>query len=155
APLGGVDLTITDGTVTLKTVTPTTGDVGKWSVSGLTTPGTYLVTASRRGYGDETKLVDLGAGGAVTDADITMHADVGSIKGTVSSIEGPVGDVQVTVDDGKTKRMATTLTVEPKGTYILPQLPIPGKYTMTFEAAGWIPQTQLVDLTGAQEVDVQ
>ncbi|MEY2447695.1 MAG: large repetitive protein, partial [Acidimicrobiaceae bacterium] len=44
--LGGVDLTITDGTVTLKTLTPTTGDIGKWSVTGLTTPGTYLVMAS-------------------------------------------------------------------------------------------------------------
>jgi hypothetical protein len=152
--LGGVDLTITDGTVTLSTVTPTTGDIGKWSVSGLTTPGTYLITASRRGYGDETKLVDLSAGGSVTDANITMHANVGSIKGTVKSATGPVGDVQVTVDDGKTKRTATTLTVDPKGTYILPQLPIPGSYTMTFTANGWIPQTQLVDLQGAQTVNV-
>ncbi len=78
AGLGGVDLTITDGTVTLKTITPTTGDIGKWSVTGLTTPGTYLVSASRRGFGTETKLVDLPAGGSVTDANIAMKAGVGS-----------------------------------------------------------------------------
>ena len=89
--LGGVDLTITDGTITLKTITPTTGAVGMWGVTGLTTPGTYLITASRRGFGDETRLVTLPAGGSVTDANLVMHAGVGSIKGTVSSIAGPVG----------------------------------------------------------------
>jgi hypothetical protein len=153
-PLGGVDLTITDGTITLKTITPTTGDVGKWSITGLTTPGSYLITASRSGFGDETKLVDLSAGGSDSGADITMHAGVGSIRGTVTSASGPVGDVTVSVTDGTTSQSVTTLTVDPKGTYNIPQLPIPGQYTMTIEAAGWITQTQLVDLVDNKVVDV-
>jgi hypothetical protein len=153
-PLGGVDLTITNGTITLKTLTPTTGDIGKWSVTGLSTPGTYLVMASRRGFGDETRLVDLGAGGSVTNADLTMHAGVGSVSGTVSSVDGPVGDVKVTVSDGQTDRSATTLTVDPAGTYTIPQLPIPGSYTLTVSGTGWITQTQSLDLDGNKVIDV-
>lgn len=152
-PLGGVDLTITDGTITLKTITPTSDSVGQWAVTGLTTPGTYLVTASRRGFGDETRLVELGAGGSVDDADLQMHAGVGSISGLVSSIAGPVGGIDVKVSDGQNEFAATTLTADPKGTYSIPQLPIPATYTLTVSGPGWVTQTQQVDLEGPEEVN--
>jgi hypothetical protein len=160
-PLGGVDLTISDGTVTLKTVTPTTGDIGKWAVTGLTTPGTYLITANRRGFGTETKLVDLPAGGSVIDADIEMKAGVGSVTGTITSnpLNVPVGGVNVTISDGTTDRSATTLTVGQPGTYSIPQLPLPNlplptNYTLTVSGPGWITQTAKVDLVGNAVVDL-
>ena len=83
-PLGGVDLAISDGRNTLTTATPTTEAVGSWGIQGLTTPGTYLITASRRGFGTETQLIDLSAGGSQGGVTFNMVSGVGSITGLVT-----------------------------------------------------------------------
>lgn len=150
--LGGVDITITGGGTTLTTKTPTTGQVGRWSLDGLSTPGTYLVTASRSGYGTQSTLVTLGAGSSMQGANLALVPGVGSITGTVTSTTGPVGGVSVSVTDGTTTRAVTTLTVDPVGTFTLPTLTIPGSYTLTISGDGWITQTQHVDLTGNVEL---
>ncbi|MDQ1395093.1 MAG: large repetitive protein, partial [Acidimicrobiaceae bacterium] len=153
APLGGVDITITDGTVTLGTRTPTTGDVGRWSVTGLTTPGTYLVTSTRRGFGTQTTLVTLAAGQASPDVNLTMQQGTASITGKVTSAEGPVGGAVVTLTNGTITRTASTLTVGSVGSYILPQLPVPAAYSLTVSGEGWTTQTQRIDLTDSASVD--
>ena len=148
APLGGVDLTITDGTVTVRSSTSTTAGGGQWSVDGLSTPGSYLVTAARRGYGSESRLVTLAAGGVVDDVALTLKAGVGSIAGTVSSPEGPLGGATVRVTDGTTTREATTVTEGAVGSFAVPQLPLGRSYLVTVTGDGWAPRTQRVDLTG-------
>jgi hypothetical protein len=151
--LGGVDLTITDGTNTYTTHTPSTGkDVGKWSMSGLSTPGTYLVTASRRGYGTATRLIKLGAGGSASGADLTLAPGSGTITGLVSAAGQPVGGVTVSLSGSDQTRTASTLTVAPIGTFTLPELPIPGTYTLTVSGDGWLTQTQQVQLKGNTNV---
>ncbi len=70
--LGGVAVTVTDGTVSFKTSTPTIGAVGAWNVSGLNTPDTYLVTATAPGYGTQTTLVKIGPAGSVSGVNLTM-----------------------------------------------------------------------------------
>lgn len=149
-PLGGVDLTITDGTVSLTTSTPTTGNVGSFSVDGLTTPGSYLITASRRGYGTGTQLVRLSGGESATGINLQMQTGVGAITGNVHSPQGPLGDVTVTATDGDIVRTTSTLTEGPVGSFSLPQLPSPGVYTLTIEGDGWMSQTRDVSLTGGQ-----
>ncbi|HEY2812239.1 MAG TPA: carboxypeptidase regulatory-like domain-containing protein, partial [Acidimicrobiales bacterium] len=150
-PLGGVDLAITGGTNTLTTATPTTGAVGTWGVQGLSTPGTYLITASRRGFGTETQLVDLPAGGSNGGVDIHMIAGVGSISGLVTdgSLNAPgngAKGVNVTVTSGDLTRTVSTATVGAAGEFAIPQLPLPGKYTVTVTGDGYLPSTQIVDL---------
>ncbi len=152
-PLGGVAITITDGTVTISTSTPTTGDVGKWSVSGVSTPGTYLVTATSNGFGAQSTLVNLAAGATLGGVNLTLQPGVEALTGTVSGpdLSGKVsglGGITVTATNGKVTRTATTVTTGPVGQYTLPDLPVPSTYTVTFSADGYAVRTAQVDLTG-------
>jgi len=154
-PVGGVDLSITDGTVTVATSTQTAGNVGHWSVSGLSTPGSYLVTASRNGYSTESTMIVLGAGASVDDVALTLHPGVEALVGTVSAPDDTgtvagLGGATVTVTDGKTARTATTVTDGPVGAYTLPDLPVPSTYTVTISADGFAPRTQQVTLDGSR-----
>lgn len=153
-PVGGVDLTITDGTVTVSTSTQTTGNIGSWSMSGLSTPGSYLVTASRNGYSTESTMITLGAGASVDDVAIALKPGVEALVGTVSAPDDSgtvsgLGGATVTVTDGKTTRTATTVTDGPVGAYTLPDLPVPSTYTVTISADGFAPRTQQVKLGGS------
>ena len=155
-PVGGVSITVSDGSVTVTTVTPTTGKgVGTWSVSGLNTPDTYLVSASATGYGTQITSATLAASASLAGVNLKLEPGVGSITGTVSDGTSgqPVGDVTVTATDGSTTATATTSTVSPVGTYTLPNLAIPGTWTLTVSGQGWITQTQLVKLTGNSTVN--
>ncbi|MGH9185205.1 MAG: carboxypeptidase regulatory-like domain-containing protein, partial [Acidimicrobiales bacterium] len=60
---------------------------------------------------------------------------------------GPLGGLTVTVTDGTITRTTSTLTVGAVGTYRLPQLPLPGTYTVSVTGPGWLPQTTSVDLS--------
>lgn len=146
-PLGGATVTVTDGTVTYTTTTPTAGIVGRWSVGGLATPGTYLVTAERRGFGTETTQVTLGGSESRDGVNQTLIAGVGSISGTISGGGAGLGGITVTAANEEVSRSVTTLTDDPVGSFTLPQLPIPGSYTLTVSGTGWVPQTQMIQLT--------
>ncbi|HVM53090.1 MAG TPA: carboxypeptidase regulatory-like domain-containing protein [Acidimicrobiales bacterium] len=148
-PLGGVAVSVTDGTVTFRTTTPTAGSgIGSWSVAGLTTPGTYLVTAELHGFGTETASVGLGASDSRSGVILQLVPGVGSIAGRVSGGSIPLGGILVTAASEQVSRSVTTLTEAPVGTFSLPQLPIPGTYTVTVSGNGWVSQTQRIDLSG-------
>ena len=148
--IGGVQLTITDGTVSLVTRTPTVGATGTWSIGGLNTPDTYLVTATLPGFGTQITTVTLSAGGTAKGVSLTMTPGVGSITGTVTSSTHPagLGGATVTATNGTVTLSATTTTVSPVGSFSLPNLPIPGTYAITVSEQGWVSQTQQVQLTG-------
>jgi hypothetical protein len=148
-PLGGVTITVTDGTVTYTTTTPTTGSgIGTWSVSGLGTPASYLVTAERRGFGTETVSVSLGGSESRSGVDLALVPGVGSISGVVTGDAEAVGGIVVSAASDTLTRTVTTLTDDPVGSFSLPQLPVPGSYTLTVSGGGWVSQTLRVDLTG-------
>ena len=154
-PLGGVQLTITDGTVSLTTRTPTVGAVGSWAVHGLTTPDTYLITATLPGYSTQTSLVTLGAGSSQSPVTLNMTPGEGSVGGTVVSARTgqPVGGLSVTISDAAMSRTTTTTTVGAVGTYSLPDLPVPGIYALTIAGPGYVSQTQQVSLTSDPSTD--
>ena len=82
-PLGNVDLLLTDGELTFHTTTASDGDVGTWSLSGISTPGTYTLTATLRGYGTEVLQITLEPGEQRSGVDVSMVPNVGSIIGRV------------------------------------------------------------------------
>lgn len=153
-PIGGVSVTITDGTNVVTTSSATEGNVGSWSVDGLSTPSTYLVTAAGVGYGAQSKRVALDAGGTAT-VDIPLQRGVASLAGTVTGpdalggISG-LGGITVTATDGTTTRVASTVTSGQVGSFVLADLPVPSTYTVTVSGAGYASQTTRVTLgTGA------
>ena len=87
-PLGGVTITVTSGELNLTTATPTSGSVGRFSLSGLPTPATYLITFSREGFGFESVAVELGPGQQRTDVDVELVRGTGSVTGRVTDSGG-------------------------------------------------------------------
>src|SRR5690606_9175409 len=65
-PLGGVRVTPLAGDEEFTTATPTSGAVGVFDLGQLPTPGTFVLTFERDGYGSETLAVALGPGEART-----------------------------------------------------------------------------------------
>ncbi len=150
---GGAQITITDGTNTITTSSNSKGDVGAWSVDGLSTPGDYLVSAGKSGFGTESALVHLDASGSA-QVNLSLKAGVATVSGTVTSaVGGPLGGVQVSATDGTTTRTASTVTVAGlRGRYTLSELPAPGDYTVTFTADGYLQQTVRLVLTKGESV---
>ncbi|MCL3861863.1 carboxypeptidase regulatory-like domain-containing protein [Actinotalea sp. K2] len=152
--VGGVAVTLTDGTNVVTTSTATEGDVGRWSVEGLSTPSTFLVTAAGEGFGAQSRLVDLAAG-ASREVDLTLDRGVAALAGTVTGPDalggvGGLGGVTVTATDGVVTRSASTVTSGRTGAFILADLPVPSTYTVTVSGDGFASHTSQVTLgTGA------
>jgi hypothetical protein len=150
APLGGVSLTLSDGTVTLTTRTPSVGaGLGRWSLTGLTTPDTYLVSATKPGYGTATTLVRLAPSASARDVRLVLQPGVGTITGVVVSARSAtgIGGITVSATGGSMTESATTTTEGVVGSYTLPNLPVPGSYALTFSGPGWVTQTREVHLS--------
>lgn len=155
-PVGGAAITISDGTSTVTASSNTKGKVGAWSVSGLSTPASYIVSASADGESTEARNVTLGAGGSAR-ANLTLRAGVATLSGKVSAA-GPDGTISgfggatVTVTDGADLvRTATTVTQDQlAGTYHVPALPAPGTYTVTISGPGLQSQTSRLKLAKGQ-----
>ncbi len=163
-PVGAATVAITDGTLSLSTSTVSPGTRGKpgtWSMSGLSTPGTYLITISSPGLGTVSMLKTLKAGGSGA-ADATMKAGVATVLGTVSGTDefgntGNLGGVTVSVTDGTITRTATTVTTGAVGSYALPDLPSPGSYTLTVTGTGFQVATRQIDIpagVGSVQADI-
>ncbi|MEI5671610.1 MULTISPECIES: carboxypeptidase regulatory-like domain-containing protein [unclassified Nocardioides] len=154
-PEGGATVTITDGTNTAVTSSNSEGDVGAWSIEGLSTPSTYVVTATQHDMSSEARVVALAAGGTAT-ADLKLAAGVTTLQGAVTgpALNGGttgVGGITISVTDGKGDvRTATTLTQSPVGTYALPGLPAPGTYAVTASGMGFQAQTHRLRLKRGQ-----
>ena len=146
-PLGGVTITVTSGELNLTTATPTSGAVGSFALTGLPTPSTYLITFAREGYGFESVAVELGPGQQRTDVNVDLVRGTGSITGLVTDSGGQgLGDVLVTVAGNGNTVSTSTLTAGGIGTYSVGGLSTPGRYTLTFQLAGYAVQTVAVDL---------
>jgi hypothetical protein len=144
-PLGGVTVSTTQDGRTLTTGTPTVGAVGRFSLSGLATPGTYVVTFSRPGSGATSRSVDL-APGRSTTLQVRLRSGTGTVRGQVLDGARPgaggLGGVTVTVGGTREPVTATTLTDGAVGSFALSGLPVPGAYTLTFSRDGYEPQTE-------------
>jgi hypothetical protein len=148
-PLGGVDIVVTDGTLTFSTTSSTTaGAVGTWSLSGVSTPSTYTLTATLRGYGTEVLQLPMDPGMQKSGVRIVMTPGVGSISGHVTAAGKPLGGVTITASNGDLTRTTTTLTDGDSGFYNFPQLPLPGDHTDTVDVPGYVTQTRRVAVTG-------
>ncbi len=140
-PLGGVFVTARSGDVELKTVTPTAGNVGQFSLVGLTTPQTYVLTFSLPGSSSATAALSLAAGESRSGVVATLVGGSGTATGTVVSSSGaPLGGVTVTVlgdnFDSTTSTLTTSGTAGAAGSFTMSGLPVPGNYTFSFSSPG-------------------
>jgi Carboxypeptidase regulatory-like domain len=144
--LGNVQLVLTDGTLTFNSATASGKGAGGFVFTGVSTPGTYTLSATGGGLGTEVVQVSLQPG-ETKPVNIRMHVGVGSISGHVTEDGGPLGGVSLTASNGDTTLETTSLTEGDRGSYNFPELAIPGRYTITASREGYVTQTKLVDLT--------
>nr|WP_246401721.1 carboxypeptidase-like regulatory domain-containing protein [Jiangella mangrovi] len=148
-PLGGVTVSTTVGDEAVTAGTPTVGEVGRFVLPGLPTPGTYVLTFVLDGYTAQTAVVELAAGQAVTDLAVSLTGGAGTVTGTLLTPGGDgLGGAAVTVGGLAEPVTTTTLTDGAVGGFTVSGL-APGAYTLTFEHEGYQPQTVPVTVSGS------
>jgi hypothetical protein len=153
--VGAATITLTDGTNTVTTSTVSKGaGVGTWSVTGLSTPSSYLVSASHDGLGVASRLVTLAAG-ATAPVELTMSSGVATLTGVVRAMidkhNTRLGGITVTATDGTVTRTSTTVTTGSQtGLFTLPQLAL-GTWTVTISGSGYQLQTLQVKVAAGQK----
>lgn len=173
----GVTVTVTNGVLSVQTVTQTLGSPGSWDVRGLPVPSTYTVTFSRGDLASQSLSVALDAFGTATTqaatgtsvtADgikVSMVTSTAELYGfTVTSandISTGVGETLVSLSNG-TQQLAMTsssVAVSPgpglpahAGAYHFDNVP-PGTYTVTVSRHGTRPTSQIVQLVAGDVVD--
>ncbi|GEL95058.1 carboxypeptidase regulatory-like domain-containing protein [Cellulomonas composti] len=119
---------------------------GAYTFAGLPAPGTYELTFAAEGYQPTTSTERVLGGQERFALDVRLGAGTGSITGTVTDGSTPLGGVKVsTTIDGKTVEVGTP-TVGQVGTFVLPNLPTPATYVLTFTKDGFGSQTVVVAL---------
>jgi hypothetical protein len=147
APLGGLTVSTTVNGNQVTTGTPTTGDVGRFVLGELPTPGTYVLTVSGPGYGGTTVVVDLGPGQRRDDLAVSLSSGVGQLTGRLTDTDGAgVGGATITVGGMANPPTTNTLTEGTVGAFTLAGLPAGAALTLTFDKPGFAPTTVPVQL---------
>ncbi len=157
-PLGGVKVSTTIEGKELVVGTPTVGSVGRFVLPNLPTPGTYVLTFSKEGFGTTTAVVALGPGELRTDLSVALRGGTGTVTGVVVDAAGQgLGGVAVSAGGAQSGVSTTTLTAGTVGQFTLTGLPTGGSVTLTFVKAGYEPVTVPVTIPAsgpAQPVSV-
>ena len=155
-PLGGANVTLTDGNITYQTTTPTEGErIGEFSFANLSTPATWVIDAKIAGRGLASTIINLNAGDQQQGISLSLSPNVSTLEGTVTTTFFDVGSiVTVTATDGIITRTTSTLTkggVDGNsnllGRFFLTDLPVGRTYTITYVSEGYQTLTEEVSLT--------
>lgn len=154
-PLGGVEISTTLDGEEVVVGSPTQGRVGAFVIPSLPTPATYVLTASKDGYGTQTVVVDLGAGESKSDVSIMMTGGVGTISGHVIGRDGNgIGGVTVVAGGTSVGMSATSLTAGDVGAFTLTGVQGSATVTLTFTKEGYAPASIPVSLADGPPGDV-
>ena len=153
-PLGGVTVIMRSGALERTITTPTVGSVGTFTLEGLETPRTYVLTFSLEGYTSATVALELSGGEQRTGVSAVLVGGAGSVQGAARTAGGQLlGGVSVVVQGRGLQLETATLTSgvgdNGVGSYALSGLLVPGTYTITFSKPGFQPTTLGVTFTAA------
>lgn len=153
-PLGGVTVVLRSGTIERTVTTPTIAGIGEFTLDGLETPRTYVLTFTLEGYTSATLALELGGGQNLTGLPATLVGGAGTVSGVVRSSTGQLlGGVAVGVQGRGLQLGTSTLTTgggaNGTGSYAVAGLVAPGTYSITFSKAGFQTTTIGVALSAA------
>ncbi len=148
-PVPNATVSVAVGTSVVQTLT-LSGDAataGRFEVRNLQTPGTYSLTVAVPGYLNESQTITLGAGQTRTDLALALVPNRGVLGGRVLDAAGrPLGNVTVTALDAATTKRSASVSIGDVGSWQVTGLQVPGSYTLTFAAPGYVSQTLALDL---------
>jgi hypothetical protein len=137
------------GTVT-KPIASTTTVGGSYRLANLPAPGTYQLSFTAPGYQPTTVITTVGGGQQRYQPTVLLSVGNGQIGGTVTGGGQPLGGVVITTTvNGKDVTVGTP-TSGAVGSFLIPNLPTPQTYVITFTAPGYGSQTSVVQLGPGQ-----
>jgi len=144
-----------DGADPALTWTTRTQD-GTYLFEGLPAPATYALTFAAEGYTATTTTERVLGGQERIATAVRLGAGTGQVAGVVTDGSRPLGGVTVTTTVDGTEVEVGTPTVGDVGRFVLPSLPTPATYVLTFTREGYGTQTLVVDLAaGEQRTDAR
>jgi hypothetical protein len=173
----GVTVTVTNGVLSVQTVTQTLGSPGNWDVQGLPVPSTYTVTFSRGDLASQSLSVALDAFGTATTqaapgtsvttdgikvSMVTSTAELyGFTLASATASDSGVGETLISLSNGTQQLSMTSSSVAVSPGPGLPALPgayhfdnvPPGTYTVTVSRHGTRPTSQIVQLVAGDVLD--
>lgn len=123
---------------------------GKYRLANLPAPGTYQLSFTAPGYQPTTVVTTVGGGQQRYQPTVLLSVGNGQIGGTVTGGGQPLGGVVITTTVNGKDVTAGTPTTGAVGSFLLPNLPTPQTYVITFTAAGYGSQTSVVQLGPGQ-----
>jgi hypothetical protein len=124
---------------------------GSYSVTGIPTPGQYLVIFRRPGAAVDQLPITLAPGQQAT-LNLSLRDANGRVSGQVTSRGQPLGGVTVSATDGRRTIGTVSLTEGAAGSFELRGLSIPGSYTVTASAPDFTSETKTVTVGGEDAV---
>lgn len=125
---------------------------GTFDIGDLPSPAVYDLVVVKPGFASSAQRLDLAAGESRDGVELSLLVGDGSITGTISSPDGPIGGAGVVATSGQTRIETVSLTQDPLGSFVLRGLPTPGSYTVVVAAEGYASATLTLALTPGQEL---
>ncbi|MBV9821889.1 MAG: carboxypeptidase regulatory-like domain-containing protein [Actinobacteria bacterium] len=123
---------------------------GKYRLTNLPAPGTYQLSFTAPNYQATTVVTTVAGGQDRFQSTVRLSVGNGQIGGLVTDGEQPLGGVAITTTvNGKDVTLGTP-TTGTVGSFVIPSLPTPGTYVITFAAPGYGAQTSVVQLGPGQ-----
>ena len=141
---------VTDPDVPAVVAEVTVGADGSFTLPDIPSPADLEMIVSKPGFATATRKVTLQPGGELGDISVQLTPADGQVTGSVFGPDGPLGGVEISATDGQYTVNTVTYTDGAVGTFTLRNLAAPGRYTVTAEADGYVPETQTVVLEANQ-----
>ncbi len=123
---------------------------GRYQLKNLPAPGTYELSFTAPHYQATTVVTTVAGGQQRFQSTVRLSVGNGQIGGVVTDGTRPLGGVAITTTvNGKDVTIGTP-TAGTVGSFVIPALPTPGTYVITFSAAGYGAQTSVVQLGPGQ-----
>jgi hypothetical protein len=123
---------------------------GKYRLTNLPAPGTYELSFTAPNYQATTVVTTVAGGQKRFQSTVRLSVGNGQIGGVVTDGHQPLGGVAITTTvNGKDVTIGTP-TSGTVGSFVIPALPTPGTYVITFSAPGYGAQTSVVQLGPGQ-----
>ncbi|HEX8080039.1 MAG TPA: carboxypeptidase-like regulatory domain-containing protein [Jatrophihabitans sp.] len=123
---------------------------GRYQLTNLPAPGTYELSFTAPNYQATTVVTTVAGGQKRFQSTVRLSVGNGQIGGVVTDGEQPLGGVAITTTvNGKDVTIGTP-TTGTVGSFVIPALPTPGTYVITFSASGYGAHTSVVQLGPGQ-----
>lgn len=125
---------------------------GSFLFDAVPSPAQYRMQVVKPGFATETREVVLRPAQQLEGIEVVLRSGDGVISGVVTAVGAPLGGATVEATDGSLTISTVTLTDGEVGSYVLRNLPTPGRYTITVTRDGFAPESRSVTLATGQTV---